>query len=113
MKIPGAPHLITHGTGIIFEYFRRLHGRANPRPPWKKIPEDVRKEWEAPQIQFAELVVVAVVTDMIETVSSYDGAIGAAYERAIRKYCIEELNFNPAAIGQETEGQHDGDNWRK
>lgn len=112
MKIPGETELITHGTGIIFEYFRRLHGRDRPRPAWKNVSAEIRAEWEAPQQVFAELIVVALVTDMIETVGDYDGAIGAAYERAIRKYCIEELGFNPVAVSNQTEGNAN-DHWRE
>lgn len=105
MKIPGGEEVLSHGTGTVFESFQLAIAARDGSVPgkWPDLAQLLQAQWIAAQRPFAEILVRAVIIDMAEAVTSYDGCQGLAYRAAILRYAKEELQIDLAAILQGTD----------
>ncbi len=67
-----------------------------PPIPWDDLPVALQAKLVTAARGAAEIAVSAVITDQMSIVRSYDALMGAAYERVVIRYSMEELKFNPA-----------------
>lgn len=96
MKIPCQDDLIYFGTSEVYAYWAEYWAKRDGKEPkdFGKIPENVRVQWMAPQIQFARRVIVALIADQLQYMD--DGTDqGAARHRAVSRYCRDELRIDP------------------
>lgn len=102
MKLPGGDEVLSHGTGTVFESFQRAIAARDGSVPgkWPDLAAALQFVWMNAQRPFAEIIVLAIITDAIETVSRYDGCQGGAYRAALIRYATEELEIDVNAILQ-------------
>ena len=99
MNIPGGDDMIYKGTEIIFDYWAKIRAERTGEPAtlFAAQPDHVKRQWMAPQRAFAELVIVATVTDQLSAMDDGSDA-GAARHRAISRYCLDELDLDPVTM---------------
>lgn len=96
MKLPGGDEVLHRATGQVFEFFQRaIAARDGSKPMcFADLDPERQAQWKAPQRAAAELIILAVLFDMAEAVSVYDGCQGGAYRAAVYRYAQNELGID-------------------
>jgi hypothetical protein len=109
MNIPGAPDNVVNVARYILAELEDLqcgHDRGHRVKQLEELPPYVRARFERLSGGAGEKYQIGLIIHMLEIISSYDGSMGAAYCAAIRRYCYEQLNFDPATGQAITRGYH-------
>ncbi len=96
MIFPGGDALERRAAELVFDQFEALEAVATPgyRPRvFARLTEADQNFWIGTMRPVIEVVTLALLSDMAEAVSSYDGCQGAAYQRTVHRYALHELDL--------------------
>jgi hypothetical protein len=96
MMLPGGEALIYRAAEIVFERFEAREARETPGYQPRKfadIPDFAQDIWKDALRPIVELSIRALLVDQAQVINTYDGSMGAAYQRSIHRYAIEELKI--------------------
>ncbi len=94
MILPGGDALLLRACELICEQFEQIEARHNPehRPRrFAHMSPAAQQIYMRAMRPILEMTVETLLTNMASAVSEYDGCQGAAYERAVHRFAITEL----------------------
>ena len=99
MNIPGADMTVSAATEAILERLKQSYVKA---PEFANMAPGDRANWLAALREGAEVIAIAIISDMAAWTDS-QGDLGAAMARAIWRYAKEELDYSPSHFDDELE----------
>jgi len=98
MDVPGGSPTITAAAKAAFsQWVNRSKKAGTPAPNWEDISPETRASWIDAQWLAAEIVTLALITDLALWADE-QGDLGAALARAAWRYASEELNYEPPSM---------------
>ncbi len=94
---PGGDALIHTAAELIVQRLELAEAQHDPRYRVRKFSEmspEVQAFWLITLRPVIEMTVAATLTDIAHAVAGYDPIMGAAYQRTIHRYAIQELDHH-------------------
>lgn len=91
----GGTFLITRAAEILFERLEAFEAKCRPGyipRRFADLSDADQGFWIDTVRPVVEVSIIATLTDMDQTVSAYDGSMGAAYRQTVHRYCLQELD---------------------